>query len=113
MNPVTNTRGTRATETYYRVRGLGFPPAEDTWELHERLMEDISDVVMEYETMLALVFDDGSLEHNYGLLSVISPEYLRHKSLRNDAAVVTGISDEVPVKSGGASHRDESDDNHT
>ncbi|KAE8957634.1 hypothetical protein PR001_g31304, partial [Phytophthora rubi] len=47
-------RRARVTEMYYRVRWLGFPPAEDTWELRERLMEDIPDVVKEYEATLAL-----------------------------------------------------------
>ncbi|KAE8980405.1 hypothetical protein PR001_g24282 [Phytophthora rubi] len=42
-------RRSRSTERYYRVRWLGFPPAEDTWESREHLMEDIPDVVKEYE----------------------------------------------------------------
>ncbi|GMF44392.1 unnamed protein product [Phytophthora fragariaefolia] len=79
MDSVTTSRRTRATETFYRVRWLGFPPAEDTWEPHERLLEDIPDVVKEYEATLALVFDDDSLEHNHDLLSVIAQEYPRHE----------------------------------
>ncbi|GMF15038.1 unnamed protein product [Phytophthora fragariaefolia] len=106
-------RRMRATETYYRVRWLGFPPAEDTWGPRERLMEDIPDVVKEYEATLALVFDDGRLEHNHDLLSVIAQGYPRHESMGNDSAVVTDISDDVPAKSRGARHRDESDDDHT
>ncbi|GMF35739.1 unnamed protein product [Phytophthora fragariaefolia] len=113
MDSVATFRRTRATKTYYRVRCLGFPPAEDTWEPRERLMEDIPDVVKEYEATLALVFDDGSLEHNYDLLSVIAQEYPRHESMGNDSAVVTDISDDVPAKSRGVRHRDESDDDHT
>ncbi|GMF38546.1 unnamed protein product [Phytophthora fragariaefolia] len=106
-------RRTRATETYYRSRWLGFPPAEDTSEPHERRMEYITDVVKEYEATLALIFDDGSLEHNQYLSSVIAQAYPRHESLGNGAAIVTDISDEVPAKSRGARRRDESDDDHT
>ncbi|KAE9290632.1 hypothetical protein PR003_g25242 [Phytophthora rubi] len=40
-------RRTRAIEMYYRVRWLGFPPAEDTWEPRTRLVEDIPDIVKE------------------------------------------------------------------
>ncbi|KAE9310529.1 hypothetical protein PF001_g10143 [Phytophthora fragariae] len=42
-------RRARATETYYWVRWLGFPPAEYTWEPRKRLMEDIPGIVKEYE----------------------------------------------------------------
>ncbi|GMF48402.1 unnamed protein product [Phytophthora fragariaefolia] len=113
MDSVAKSRRTCATETYYRVRWLGLPPAEDTWEPRERLMEDIPDVVKEYEATLALVFDDGSLDHNHDRWSVIAQAYPRHEPPGNDAAVVTSISNDVPVKSRGASRRDEGDDDHT
>ncbi|KAE9284722.1 hypothetical protein PR003_g26784 [Phytophthora rubi] len=115
-------RRARATERYYRVRWLGFPPAEDTWESRERLMEDIPDVVKEYEATLALAFDDSSLEDDHDLVSFIAHEYARHESLSNDDAIATAISDEVPANSRdvnsrdansrGASSRDHSDDVH-
>ncbi|GMF56223.1 unnamed protein product [Phytophthora fragariaefolia] len=113
MDSVATSRRTRATETYYRVRCLGFPSAEDTWEPRERLMKNIPDILKEYEATLALVFDDGSLEHNHDRFSVIAQEYPRHESMGNDSAVVTDISDDVPAKSRGARHCDGSDDNHT
>ncbi|KAE9226727.1 hypothetical protein PF005_g5022 [Phytophthora fragariae] len=115
-------RRARATERYYRVRWLGFPPAEDTWESRERLMEDIPDVVKEYEATLALVFDDSSLEDDHDLVSFIAHEYPRHESLSNEDDIATAISDEAPAnsrdvnsrdaKSHGASTRDLSDDDH-
>ncbi|GMF53753.1 unnamed protein product [Phytophthora fragariaefolia] len=94
-------------------RWLELPPAEDTWEPRERLMEDIPDVVKDYEATSALVFDDGSLEPNHDLLSIIAQEYPQHESMGNDAAVVTDISDNVRAKSRGARRRDENDDDHT
>ncbi|KAE9353611.1 hypothetical protein PF008_g4929 [Phytophthora fragariae] len=105
-------RRARATERYYRVRWLGFPPAEDTWESRERQMEDIPDVVKEYEATLALAFDDSSLEDDHDLVSFIAHEYARHESLSNDDAIATAINDEVPANSRGASSRDHSDDVH-
>ncbi|KAE9022658.1 hypothetical protein PF010_g23005 [Phytophthora fragariae] len=105
-------RRARATERYYRVRWLGFPPAEDTWEYRERLMEDIPDVVKEYEATLALLFDDNSLEDDHDLVSFIAHEYPRHESLSNVDAIATAISDEAPANSRGASGRDHSDDDH-
>ncbi|KAE9057907.1 hypothetical protein PF010_g31196 [Phytophthora fragariae] len=115
-------RRARVTERYYRVRWLGFPPAEDTWESRERLMEDIPDVVKEYEATLALVFDDSSLEDDHDLVSFIAHEYPRHESLSNEDDIATAISDEAPAnsrdvnsrdaKSHGASTRDLSDDDH-
>ncbi|KAE8970849.1 hypothetical protein PF005_g23406 [Phytophthora fragariae] len=110
-------RRARATERYYRVRWLGFPPAEDTWESRERLMEDIPDVVKEYEVTLALVFDDSSSEDDHDLVSFIAHEFPRHESLSNDDAIATAIRDEAPansrdVNSRGASNRDDSDDDH-
>ncbi|KAE9286966.1 hypothetical protein PR003_g26173 [Phytophthora rubi] len=111
-------RRARATERYYRVRWLGFPPAEDTWESRERLMEDIPDVVKEYEATLALVFDDSSMEDGHDLMSFMAHEYPRHEPLSNDDAIVTAIRDEAPansrdVNSRGTSSRDHSDDDHT
>ncbi|GMF22395.1 unnamed protein product [Phytophthora fragariaefolia] len=113
MDATATSSRTRGTETYYPVRWLGFPPAEDTWEPCEHMMEDIADVVKEYEVALALIFNAGSLEHKHDLLSVIAQAFPRHRSLGNDAAVVTGISDEVPAKSRGARRRDKSNDDHT
>ncbi|KAE9310541.1 hypothetical protein PR003_g20245 [Phytophthora rubi] len=94
-----------------------FPPAEDTWELRERLMEDIPDVVKEYEATLALVSDDDSLDDDHDLVSFIAHEYPRYESLSNDDAIATAISDEAPansrdVNSRGASSRDHSDDDY-
>ncbi|KAE9349451.1 hypothetical protein PR003_g5887 [Phytophthora rubi] len=119
---VPTSRRARATERYYRVRWLGFPPAKDTWESRERLMEDIPDVVKEYEATLPLAFDDSSLEEDHDLVSFIAHEYARHESLSNDDAFATSISDEAPANSRdansrgassrGASSRDHSDDDH-
>ncbi|KAE9275540.1 hypothetical protein PR003_g29307 [Phytophthora rubi] len=112
-----SSRRARATERYYQVRWLGFPPAEDTWESRERLMEDIPDVVKEYEATLALVFDDSSLDDDHDLVSFIAHEYSRPESLGNEDTIVTSISHAVPangrdVNSRGASSRDHSDDDH-
>ncbi|KAE8988035.1 hypothetical protein PR001_g20765 [Phytophthora rubi] len=117
MGSASTFRRTRATEMYYRVRWLVFPPAEDTWELRERLMEDIPDVVKEYEATLALVSDDDSLDDDHDLVSFIAHEYPRYESLSNDDAIATAISDEAPansrdVNSRGASSRDHSDDDY-
>ncbi|KAE8963524.1 hypothetical protein PR003_g25065 [Phytophthora rubi] len=100
-------RRARTTERYYRVRWLGFPPAEDTWESRERLMEDT----------LALVFDDCGSKDDHDLVSAIDHEYSRRESPDNDDAIATAISDEAPansrdVNSRGASSRDHTDDDH-
>ncbi|KAE8905878.1 hypothetical protein PF003_g10293 [Phytophthora fragariae] len=110
-------RRARTTERYYRVRWLGFPPAEDTWESRERLMEDIPDVVKEYEATLALVFDGSGSEDDHDLVSAIAHEYWRRETPGNDDIIATSISDEAPansrdVNSRGASSRDHSDDDH-
>ncbi|KAE8971860.1 hypothetical protein PR003_g27812 [Phytophthora rubi] len=85
-------------------------------------MEDIPDVVKEYEATLALVFDDSSLEVDHDLVSFIAHEYPRHEPLSNDDAIATAISDEAPANgrdvnsrdgnSRGASGRDHSDADH-
>ncbi|KAE8978981.1 hypothetical protein PR003_g25815 [Phytophthora rubi] len=117
MGSASMSRRTRATEMYYRVRWLGFPPAEDTWEPRERLMEYIPDVVKEYEATLALVSDDGSLDDDHDLVSFITHEYPRLEYLSNADAIASAISDEAPTNSRdvnrrGASGRDHSDDDH-
>ncbi|GMF23908.1 unnamed protein product [Phytophthora lilii] len=43
----------RRSEKYYRVRWLGHSSTEDTWEPRSRLLEDVSDVVNDYEPSLA------------------------------------------------------------
>ncbi|GMF28811.1 unnamed protein product [Phytophthora lilii] len=43
----------RRSEIYYRVRWLGHSPTEDTWEPRSRLLEDVPDVVNDYEASLA------------------------------------------------------------
>ncbi|GMF26571.1 unnamed protein product [Phytophthora fragariaefolia] len=110
-------RRARTTERYYRIRWLGFPPAEDTWESRERLMEDIPDVVKEYEATLALVFDDSGSEDDHDLVSDGAHEYWRGETLGNDDIIATSISDEAPANSRdtnsrGASSRDHSNDDH-
>ncbi|KAE9066180.1 hypothetical protein PF010_g27908 [Phytophthora fragariae] len=80
-------------------------------------MEDVPDVVKEYEATLALVFDDSSLDDDYDLVSFIAHEYSRRESLGNEDTIVTSISHAVPangrdVNSRAASSRDHSDDDH-
>ncbi|KAE9269647.1 hypothetical protein PR003_g31082, partial [Phytophthora rubi] len=105
-------RRARATETYYRVRWLGFPPAEDTWEPRKRLMEDIADIVKEYEATLTLISDDDGSEDDHDLVSAIAHEYSWRESPGDDDAIATGISDEAPANSRDAYSRDTSDDDH-
>ncbi|KAE9031943.1 hypothetical protein PR001_g10830 [Phytophthora rubi] len=105
-------RRARATEMYYRVRWLEFPPAEDTWEPRTRLVENIPDIVKEYETTLALISDDGGSEDDHDLVSAIAHEYSRRGSSGSDDTIATGISHEVPANSRGANSSDQSDDDH-
>ncbi|KAG2912912.1 hypothetical protein PC128_g17722 [Phytophthora cactorum] len=39
-------------ERQYRVRLLGYPPAEDSWDPRSPLVEDVPDVMDEYEKPL-------------------------------------------------------------
>ncbi|KAE9278664.1 hypothetical protein PF008_g28559 [Phytophthora fragariae] len=105
-------RRARASEMYYRVRWLGFPPAEDTWEPRTRLVEDIPDIVKEYETTLALISDDGGSEDDHDLMSASAHEYSRRGSSGSDDTIATGISHEVPANSRGANSSDHSDEDH-
>ncbi|KAE9283482.1 hypothetical protein PF008_g27396 [Phytophthora fragariae] len=110
-------RRARATETYYRVRWLGFPQAEDTWEPRKRLEENIPDIVKEYEATLKLISDESGSEDDHDLVSAIAHEYSRGESSDNDDTIATSISDEAPansrdVNSRGASSRGHSDDDH-
>ncbi|KAE8984797.1 hypothetical protein PR003_g19990 [Phytophthora rubi] len=85
-------------------------------------MEDIPDVVKEYEATLALVFDGSGSEDDHDLVSAIAHEYWRRETPGNDDIIATSISDEAPansrdvnsrdVNSRGASSRDHSDDDH-
>ncbi|KAE9086355.1 hypothetical protein PF007_g20807 [Phytophthora fragariae] len=75
-------------------------------------MEDIPDVVKEYEATLALVFDGSGSEDDHDLVSAIAHEYWRRETPGNDDAIGTGITDEPPANSRGASSRDLSDDDH-
>ncbi|KAE9055091.1 hypothetical protein PF005_g32771 [Phytophthora fragariae] len=107
---------------YYLVRWLGFPPAEDTWEPRTRLVEDIPDIVKEYETTLAPISDDGGSEDDHDLVSAFAHEYSRRGSSGSDDTIATGISHEVPANSRdvnsrdansrGANSSDQSDDDH-
>ncbi|KAE9343145.1 hypothetical protein PF008_g9820 [Phytophthora fragariae] len=53
-----STRGIPAAQRY-RVRWLGFPPDDDTWELRSTFLRDVPDVVREYEDKIA---NDGDGE---------------------------------------------------
>ncbi|KAE8887849.1 hypothetical protein PF005_g3141 [Phytophthora fragariae] len=80
-------------------------------------MEDIPDVVKEYESTLALISDDDGTEDDHGLVSAIAHEYSRRDSPSNDDTIATSISDEPPansrdVNSRGATSSDHSDDDH-
>ncbi|KAE9288241.1 hypothetical protein PF008_g26191 [Phytophthora fragariae] len=75
-------------------------------------MEDIPDVVKEYEATLAVVFDDSSLEVDHDLVSFIAHEYPRHEPLSNDDAIATAISDEAPANGRDVNSRDHSDADH-
>ncbi|KAE8973002.1 hypothetical protein PF011_g25424 [Phytophthora fragariae] len=113
-------RRARATERYYRVRWLGFPPAVDTWELRNRLVEDIPDIVKEYEATLRLISDDSGSEDDHDLVSVIAHEYSRGESSGNDKVPANSRDansrdvNSLSANSRGANIRDDdSDDNHT
>ncbi|KAE9263697.1 hypothetical protein PR003_g33061 [Phytophthora rubi] len=80
-------------------------------------MEDIPDIVKEYEATLALISDDGGSEDDHDLVSVIAHEYTRCEFPSNDDTIATSISDEVPVtsrdaNSRGTNSRDHSEDDN-
>ena len=47
----------------YRMRWLGFPPEQDTWEARSSLLREVPDVVQDYESM-ASVHPDASVDVN-------------------------------------------------
>ncbi|KAE9296910.1 hypothetical protein PF008_g23880 [Phytophthora fragariae] len=75
-------------------------------------MEDIQDVVKEYESTLALISDDDGSEDDHDLVSAIAHEYSRRESPSNDDTIAISISDEVPANSRGVNCRDHINDNH-
>ncbi|KAE8878711.1 hypothetical protein PF005_g18700 [Phytophthora fragariae] len=76
-------------------------------------MEDIPDIVKEYEATLALISDDGGSEDDHDLVSVIAHEYTRCEFPSNDDTIATSISDEVPVNSRDANSRGTNSRDHS
>ncbi|ETI35050.1 hypothetical protein F443_18556, partial [Phytophthora nicotianae P1569] len=62
----------RRSEKHYRVRWLGHSPTGDTWEARSRLLEDVPDVVNDYEASLvtasvtAVAVNDYDPESDFG-----------------------------------------------
>ncbi|KAE9281716.1 hypothetical protein PF001_g23651 [Phytophthora fragariae] len=75
-------------------------------------MEDIADIVKEYEVTLTLISDDDGSEDDHDLVSAIAHEYSWRESPGDDDAIATGICDEAPANSRDAYSRDLSDDDH-
>ncbi|KAE9055287.1 hypothetical protein PF006_g33005 [Phytophthora fragariae] len=69
-------------------------------------MEDIPDIVKEYEAILTLISDDDDSEDDHDLVSAIAHEYSRRESPGDDNAIATGISDEAPANSRDVNSRD-------
>jgi hypothetical protein len=91
----TRSRRRRAPEKHYRVYWLGHSQSDDTWEPRHRLLEDVRDVVDDYEATLAQV----NASENYNL------DYARSIASVPATGFEYDNDDDAPVASRGAHRR--------